>query len=265
MWFRGVVAEDCYTLMFVIECPGEGHSFNFHRSHQGQCLGFFAPGETLDAKTPAGYRNAALTIPAKSFQESVAGGICGIPESLLQRGRAFFPEYKVWNNLAGFLESATDVARRTPAALECEEARAALECEAHELFCEVIRSDCPTPNPKLASRYQRMKLVRDFIQENSHRPISLKELCAASGLSRRGLEYLFTDLLDVGIKDFLQRLRLEGVHADLLAAEPRHGEVKHHALNWGFWHLGRFAAAYRALFGENPGATLARRSTRKKS
>ena len=67
------------------------------------------------------------------------------------------------------------------------------------------------------------------------------------------------DLLGVGVSAFLHKLRLHGVRRELLATDPRYGSVKRSALDWGFWHLGRFAADYRALFGENPSATLNRK------
>ena len=104
-----------------------------------------------------------------------------------------------------------------------------------------------------------MALVRDFIRDNHHRPIHLKELCEVSGLSRRGLEYLMRDLLGVRLNTMLRLMRMHGVRRELLAVEPGDGWVKRSALEWGFWHLGRFAAEYRSLYGECPSDTLARR------
>ena len=37
------------------------------------------------------------------------------------------------------------------------------------------------------------------------------------------------------------------------------------ASDFGFWHLGRFAGHYRALFGESPSETVARARTRAES
>lgn len=113
--------------------------------------------------------------------------------------------------------------------------------------------------PWLLSGHGRKSLLRDCILSNSHRRIQLRELCDASGLSRRRVEYLFMDLLGVRASAFLLRMRLQGVRRELLSAEPRHGMVKQHALNWGFRHLGRFAADYQMLFGERPSESLGRR------
>jgi AraC family transcriptional regulator, ethanolamine operon transcriptional activator len=100
--------------------------------------------------------------------------------------------------------------------------------------------------------------VQEFVKAHGHRRILLQELCEASGLSRRGVEYLFLDLLGLPASVFLLQSRLHGVRRELLAAGPQHGKVKECALNWGFWHLGRFAKEYHALFGEKPSETLAR-------
>jgi len=39
-------------------------------------------------------------------------------------------------------------------------------------------------------------------------------------------------------------------------------EVTDVALRWGFAHLGRFSASYKAIFDETPGSTLRRRRSR---
>jgi len=263
MWFRGAMPKDCYTMVYVTACPEEGHSFNFNSRHRDQCLGFFAPGETLDAKTPEGYRHGTLTLPETVLLEAVESRYPEFPQQLLKRGRSFFPKEDACKALTALLGATAEAIRHTPEALGSKAARDSLECELHDHFFDLILSDrangSTAPDPRMARRYQRMNLVRDFVRENSNRPIRLHELCLVSGLSRRGLEYLFRDLLGVKASTFLQEIRLHGVRRELLAAEPRHGSVKRCALDWGFWHLGRFAADYHALFGEMPSATLARR------
>ncbi|HSP44348.1 MAG TPA: helix-turn-helix domain-containing protein [Luteolibacter sp.] len=264
MWFRGAMPKDCYTMVYVTACPEEGHSFNFNSRHRDQCLGFFAPGESLDAKTPEGYGHATLTIPETVFLEMVESRYPEFPERLLKGGQSFFPKKDACRVFTTMLGAMAETIRDTPEALAGESALEVLEGELHEHFFDLMlnaRGDGTLlAYPRMTRRYQRMNLVREFIRENSHRRIALQELCSVSGLSRRGLEYLFLDLLGVRASAFLHQSRLHGVRRELLAAEPRHGLVKQHAMNWGFWHLGRFAVEYRALFGESPSATLARRA-----
>lgn len=264
MWCRGVMPKDSYTMVCVTACPGDGHSFIFGSRFTGQAMGFYAPGEAIDVITPAGYRNATLTIPAKSFQRAVESHHQDIPARLLKRSAPFFPSAEACRNLANFLGAMNETFLQDPEVLANGETRAALETELHDHFLGLIRSaggNRPVADPRgITRRYRRLGLVRDFIRANSHRRILLQELCEVSGLSRRGLEYLFADLLGVRAGVFLLQLRYHGVRRELLAAEPSHGLVKQVAMNWGFWHLGRFAVEYRVLFGENPSATLARRA-----
>ena len=63
-------------------------------------------------------------------------------------------------------------------------------------------------------------------------------------------------MLHVGPVAYLRMMRLNHVRRDLLATEAAVGDV---AARWGFWHLSRFAADYRSLFGELPSATRARK------
>lgn len=260
MWFRGEMPKDCYTMIYVMACPEDGNSLNFNTRHRNQCLGFFAPGEVLDATTPSGYRHGTLTIPETVFHHVVESRYPEFTENFLRRGRSIFPDANACRDVAVLLGGIMQTIRRDPGSLAGEAARASLESELHDRFFDLLRGDQANPmaedNPKISRRYRRLNLLRDFIRENAHRPIHLAELCAVSGLSRRGLEYLFMDLLGVPVGTFLHNLRLHRVRQELLTTDPQEGSVKRCALDWGFWHLGRFAADYRKLFGENPSETL---------
>jgi AraC-like DNA-binding protein len=53
----------------------------------------------------------------------------------------------------------------------------------------------------------------------------------------------------------LRMVRLEHIRAELQSAEPNE-KIIDIAYKWGVAHLGRFAAEYRARFGELPSETL---------
>ena len=55
---------------------------------------------------------------------------------------------------------------------------------------------------------------------------------------------------------YLKHCRLEAAHRELMSAERDQTTVTVVALQYGFYHLGRFAGAYRETFGELPSETL---------
>ena len=55
---------------------------------------------------------------------------------------------------------------------------------------------------------------------------------------------------------WLRRMHL--ARAALMKGDPQTTSVTAVAVDHGFWELGRFAVAYRSLFGESPLATLRR-------
>ena len=55
---------------------------------------------------------------------------------------------------------------------------------------------------------------------------------------------------------FLNKSRLSSVHSILRRAHPKETRVSDVAARHGFVEMGRFAAHYKALFGERPVDTL---------
>jgi AraC-like DNA-binding protein len=83
----------------------------------------------------------------------------------------------------------------------------------------------------------------------------LGELCAATGLSRRTVETLVLARTGMTPTAYLRQRRLALARSALLHPGPSQ-TVTDVAMEFGFWHLSRFAGAYRATYGETPSRTL---------
>ena len=80
-------------------------------------------------------------------------------------------------------------------------------------------------------------------------------------LSVRALHEGFTRDVGAPPMTYLRRVRLHRAHAELESSDPSQTTVRAVATRLGILHLGRFAATYRASFGESPSETLARSAT----
>lgn len=107
--------------------------------------------------------------------------------------------------------------------------------------------------------------ARAFIVENLGEPISVDEIAAAAGASRRTLFRAFAEILGETPFAYVRRLRLHRIRHDLANDEERACTITLVAISWGMCDLGRMAGAYQELFGERPSATLARRRERPSS
>ncbi|MFD7307908.1 helix-turn-helix transcriptional regulator [Promicromonospora sp. NPDC059942] len=124
-------------------------------------------------------------------------------------------------------------------------------------FPNIVLADLPTvPAPRGVPVAVRRATA--FIDEHAHEPITVDDVARAVGLSTRGLQVAFRRHLDVTPRERLRQARLDGAHRDLVYADPHTTTVASVARRWGFVHLGHFATAYRAAYGERPAQTLAR-------
>jgi AraC-like DNA-binding protein len=98
-----------------------------------------------------------------------------------------------------------------------------------------------------------LRRVVAAIEAAPEHPHTLTELADLAGLSTRGLQYAFRDHLGTTPSQFVQQVRLDRIHQDLLEGN---GNVSDIAYNWGFTNLGRLARAYRGRFGVFPSQTL---------
>ncbi len=105
-----------------------------------------------------------------------------------------------------------------------------------------------------------VKNAEDYALAHAGDSIYVSDLCRATGVCERTLEYAFNQMLGLTPVHFLTRLRLHRVREELLAASHASITVSEAALDWGFWHFGEFSRAYKDCFGELPSDTLRRKS-----
>lgn len=102
------------------------------------------------------------------------------------------------------------------------------------------------------------RMVREALalfEADPSRVLTVTELAEAAGCSIRSLQEGFQRYVGCSPMEYLRDVRLQRVHAALMAAEPG-ASVAAIAHSYGFGHLGRFAQAYRRRFGELPSQTV---------
>jgi AraC-like DNA-binding protein len=113
-----------------------------------------------------------------------------------------------------------------------------------------LEAGCACPGPAT------IRNAVDLLEAHPERPWTASDLASRAGLSVRGLQAGFARHVGTSPMAYLRRVRLRRAHAELRATEPADGSVAAIASRWGFTNLGRFAAVYRACYGQAPSQTL---------
>ena len=107
-------------------------------------------------------------------------------------------------------------------------------------------------------RSRAFRSIFEFLRTLPSGPVYVEDLCRATGLPERTLRLLFLEQFGESPVRVLRARRLCLVYESL--QEPGVGlkQIRRVAGGYGFWHMGQFAADYRALFGERPSDTVRR-------
>jgi AraC-like DNA-binding protein len=173
--------------------------------------------------------------------------------------RYFRPPLPLVSRLLNLHEAAGRLAESAADVLAQSEAARALE---HALVHALIRCLSESQPVKMTVSTLRHRAIiaqfEEVLAANSTRSLHLAEICTAVGVSERTLRTSCMEHLGMGPIRYLWLRRMHLAHRALLQAELGTVTVTEIATANGFWELGRFAVAYRALFGESPSATLRR-------
>ena len=151
------------------------------------------------------------------------------------------------------------IAKTTPNLLELHEVVRALE---QELIHVMIMCLTEGESSELTAGGRRHDMIvarfEEFLDANPDKPLYLTEICAAIGVAERTLRAACEEHVGMGPIRYLNLRRMHLVRRSLLRADPSTATVTRLATDHGFWELGRFSVAYRALFGESPSESLRR-------
>ena len=168
-----------------------------------------------------------------------------------------------WPRLRCLLDQSIVIVRSSPVAtLDRHLSRSLRDCLL-EIIVRTFDRSC-VREQIAARRLNSMRITRvcqEHAEATHYQDISLASLCAAAGMSERRVRQAFHECYGMSPTAMLRIEALRGVHRSLLDGPPTRDAVSRAASDFGFWHLGRFAGQYRALFGESPSATLSHRSS----
>jgi AraC-like DNA-binding protein len=155
--------------------------------------------------------------------------------------------------------TATDMTRTASGILASRHARDALEEALLRSTVMCLQHGEARKESKPRGRRAAMaKTFESVVEANFNRPLLVSDLCRIVGVSERTLRNICQEQMGMSPHRFLALRRLHLARRALLRSDQQTATVTGIAMSHGVWELGRFAVAYKSLFGESPSATLRR-------
>jgi transcriptional regulator GlxA family with amidase domain len=169
------------------------------------------------------------------------------------------PPLPEMSRLMGLHHAADLIAESAPDILAQPESRRAMEQALLHAMIMCLNEGNPVQmNYGLLRHKEIIARFEELLATNCDRPLHLAEICAATGASERTLRISCMEHLGMGPIRYLWLRRMHMARRALIQTAPGITTVTEIATASGFWELGRFSVAYRALFGEGPAVTLRR-------
>lgn len=222
-----------------------------------------APATSFSGTTPGGVSFVSVDFEGEELERLVAAaGVDRRTCPWLQPGHHAV-EGPLGEELTLALGDLAEVLRDDPERLAEPRAFEQLHWDFTHLLAQVMGAEQPRAAWPRSGRHALAEAARAWIERRARSegvPVALGALCRELGTSERTLQAVFAEQFGVGVREMERTFRLQGAREFLLAgrAGSEREQVTAVATRYGFWHLGRFSAYYRAMFGESPSATLRR-------
>jgi AraC family ethanolamine operon transcriptional activator len=220
-------------------------------------------GQRLYTRTDGPSRSGSIWVPAAAlarYGSALTGAIFAVPSAarwLSLRPAMTRHLRHLYSAAIGAVES------RSPAFIDAETAHG-LEQQLIEALVECLSKGSAIEAAPATRQHQDLAVRFEALLETQpERYPRMAEICAALGVSPRTLRICCDEQLGMSPTEFLRRRRMQLVNRALRNGGSDAASTSAVAQRYGFHGLGRFAADYRALFGEPPSATLRRGSDQK--
>lgn len=216
------------------------------------------PGQQVHARTGGRCRWGAIRLPAAELSRYVRA-LTGAPFAVPPAARSWRPPPAAGRHLRHLHAAALRIAEVRPQALVDAEAAHGLEQQLIHALVECLAAGPVDERTPAARRHQDIMVrFEGLLRTQPDRNLRMPEICAAIGVSDRLLRSLCQEQLGMSPTGYLRLRRMSLVHRSLWRGDPDAASISAVARRYGFRDLGRFAAGYRASFGELPSATLRR-------
>jgi AraC-like DNA-binding protein len=214
--------------------------------------------DVIHQRSQADLRYGSMSLTLNDF-DAACKAISGHEISGAALKHLVRPSPALMSRLLKLHEMVGEIAKTTPDLLALPEVLRALE---HELTHAMVSCLSEGVSLKMTEGGRRHDAIvarfEEFLEANPDQPLYLTEICAAIGVAERTLRVSCEEHLGMGPIRYLCLRRMHLVRRALLRADPSTATVTRLATDHGFWELGRFAVAYRALFDESPSESLRR-------
>jgi AraC family transcriptional regulator, ethanolamine operon transcriptional activator len=189
---------------------------------------------------------------SQSLIDAAAIRLWGAP---IAGDRLTFHDENAAARFRAMLHRVSEEARRHPDRLHLAQMAAILESEVIE---SLLRETSPAEAiVTVKARHRAAQRAYTYLMDHRASPVTVGELCAASGTTERTLQRVFLETYGLSPAALVKAVRLTGARRALQDPSGTMS-VTDVALHRGFFHLGRFAHDYREMFGESPSDTLRR-------
>ncbi|WP_175759026.1 helix-turn-helix domain-containing protein [Burkholderia ambifaria] len=248
--------------VFGMPLTGSGNfAFGDARMERGTIV-MARGGAPFELHSPDDMSLIGVVVDATLMQQIEDAADVRLDERTLRRGVVDVPvtaRERASVQLATLLERVLSA----PDTFDAARAQSELRGEVGNVLVDLLTYRMPGPPNRLthACHADIVRRVHDYVIEHPEAPVDILSLCTQLRVSRRTMQNSFQSVVQTGPLNYTRSLRLAQVRRLLLDTRQSDLPISEAAARWGFIHLGHFANAYKAQFGELP-STTARRTVR---